>query len=567
MMLINNLFKVPQSTPGFGVYLFGEDHITTGEGLAQTPYQRPQTIAVQKKVKMSQQIAQAVLFSDNVSYANTTHGFFCECDDLDGTNSSKRYPVLLDPTTKKIFHSDCDEFQRNKRTICSHVVVAVMGYCILEGVGNIKGHPFWSNAAQERDAILNQNQRSLEFEELCDEVFETLRHDLSNPDPATKPPVGVSQWTGEDYPTLTPRFLDDKTPNVFGRGGMFTLRRRLVMPTAATGPIGTTQQTTAQATSAPAGGGFMEDGEDDDPVIQATSFHLPTKKDDNYPDSFRKLIPSKRFEMWIDPMGGKKKEEIAHYIGDCQSLGLTPAFIFTGPPSVGKTFLADCIAGSYNAPRIKVSCNSEMRPEHVLGSKTKRSDGSIGFAYAPALKSAMYGFVTLFDEIQTLSDDMTAVLHSFADESRVIEVKGADDEDEVQYVDVHPDSIVIGTANEGWAYKTFHASDPAFRSRFFVVGMSYPDQDTITDLLLKSVDLDKSHKALAKRIAGAAEKLREMFDNQELQYICDFRTMRQWLQMCKIRNPLEAGASTLLDKLCITEAERTDVRNVLEQYF
>lgn len=180
---------------------------------------------------------------------------------------------------------------------------------------------------------------------------------------------------------------------------------------------------------------------------------------------------------------------------------LTANLLITGPSGTGKTEGVMRIAARNNIPFYKVDCASVTTADKWLGHK-EFANGATTYQLSEHLRwigavDCDPGIV-LYDEITRLHPTLHNTLLPILDGSQSVWVPELG-----IHVRVHPDTIIIATANVGANYTGTHKFDSAMSGRFgFRLERDYPPTDAEIDILVNRVGIARTDAEVLVDIAN-----------------------------------------------------------------
>lgn len=185
--------------------------------------------------------------------------------------------------------------------------------------------------------------------------------------------------------------------------------------------------------------------------------------------------------------------------------------IITGPAGAGKTEGVRRIADELGLPCYKMDCATITTEDKWIGRMAIDHEGTKfimsehlkwleGVEYAPG--------VVLYDDISRLHPRILNILIPILDGSQAIFVPDAG-----RYVPVHPETIIIATANIGAAFGGTFELDRAIRERFnFTMERTFPPAGEEVKILTSSTGIDKDKAAKMVEIANMTRRKWETGD-------------------------------------------------------
>lgn len=224
------------------------------------------------------------------------------------------------------------------------------------------------------------------------------------------------------------------------------------------------------------------------------------------------------------------EETVARLLGKGKNVYLE------GESGTGKNLCFESICSTTNRMLPRVSFSAEISVFDFVGEKDYNEDGSY-FIPGKAATSAIFGHTLLLDEGNMAEGDITSYLHAITEEPgrRELELRGTHitlrDLPEGETWDperhlgkyIHPEFRVVATGNPQ-DYAGTKAQNDAFRSRFTVVEVPYPDKETEKEILIEQTGADES---FADAICEVASVLREAKrEDNAIQCPITFRDLR-----------------------------------------
>ena len=142
-----------------------------------------------------------------------------------------------------------------------------------------------------------------------------------------------------------------------------------------------------------------------------------------------------------------------------------------GPKGIGKNVLVDTLAWLYKRPLFETAMNSQYDNHSFLGGNsieiTEEGGQKMVFVEEPFVQGAVYGGISLIDEINTGLAHVLSVMNSVLDDRRRIKVPGRKDP-----VGAHPNFLSIATMNKDYT-GTFELNE-ATAERYVTIILDAP---------------------------------------------------------------------------------------------
>jgi MoxR-like ATPase len=244
--------------------------------------------------------------------------------------------------------------------------------------------------------------------------------------------------------------------------------------------------------------------------------------------------------FWVDP----NNMQVLRAAVGLRSLGRPANILMVGASGYGKTSLAYRLAEEMGKPIYVINCATATTEEAWLGRMHIDDDGTKyvqseflkwveGVEYEPG--------IILMDEASRIHPQRMNTLFGLLDWQGKVFVPGLQ-----RYVHLHPDNILIGTANIGVEYGGTARMDKAFKERWgFVVRVGPPPKAAEIDVLIGHSGLDKD---IATRLVDIAEMTRKRNDLQELAHPITTRALIDWSCLVSTGLPVaQAAEHTVLE--------------------
>jgi MoxR-like ATPase len=210
-----------------------------------------------------------------------------------------------------------------------------------------------------------------------------------------------------------------------------------------------------------------------------------------------------------------------HFIDLKRKARVTGNLLLTGPSGSGKTEGLRLLAKRKGMPFYKMDCGTITTEEKWVGRREIDSSGTKfvmsehlrwleGVEYEPG--------IICYDEINRVHPSKHNILLPILDGSQSLFVPDMD-----RYVIVHPDNIIMATANQGSAFGGIFQMDRAFRERFnFTMERTFPPIDEEIKVLATRTNCDP---AKAKLMVDIAEQTRRKWKVGDLESPVSTRTL------------------------------------------
>jgi MoxR-like ATPase len=210
-----------------------------------------------------------------------------------------------------------------------------------------------------------------------------------------------------------------------------------------------------------------------------------------------------------------------HFIDLKRKARIVGNLLLTGPSGSGKTEGLKRLAARKGMPFYKMDCGTITTEEKWVGRREIDSEGTKfkmsehlkwleGIEYEPGL--------VCYDEINRVHPSKHNILLPILDGSQSLFVPDMD-----RYVIVHPDNIVVATANQGSAFGGIFQMDRAFRERFnFTMERNFPPVTEEIKVLVSRTNCDA---AKAKLMVDIADQTRRKWKTGDLESPVSTRTL------------------------------------------
>ena len=229
----------------------------------------------------------------------------------------------------------------------------------------------------------------------------------------------------------------------------------------------------------------------------------------------------------------------------------------------GKSSLVMTIAAITDWELVRFSCSEETRQSQVIGQwivvgdKMKWVDGYV----TDALRN---GKILLEDEADFMRPELRGALHPMLENNGTITLQNyhpQSGEPFLEVLDRHPNFRWISTANttglgdDSFLYHGTQFMNAAARDRYnVIIPMMYLSIEEETEIITKKTPLCPDgtlgiDENVARKMAQTAHGIRQLFDQQKVQYTFSMRRLLAWARYhafyCR-RNPAEAVKLSLL---------------------
>lgn len=196
--------------------------------------------------------------------------------------------------------------------------------------------------------------------------------------------------------------------------------------------------------------------------------------------------------------------------------------LVTGPSGAGKTEGLKRVAAAMGKPFYKLDCATITTEDKWIGHKEIDHDGT-RFVLSEHLKwlegEEYEPGILLYDEVNRVHPSRLNVLLPILDGSQAIFVPDAG-----RYVKVHPETIIVATANIGTAFGGTYVMDRALRERFnYTLERDFPPLDEEVKVLTSATGIDAEK---AKVICDMAGITRKKWETGDLESPISTRTLK-----------------------------------------
>ena len=149
--------------------------------------------------------------------------------------------------------------------------------------------------------------------------------------------------------------------------------------------------------------------------------------------------------------------------------------LLSGGKATGKNILAENLAWMFGRPVYNISFHVNTDSSTLIGTDTF-VDNQVQLRRGPVCQCALYGGFGILDEINMAKNEAVSVLHAVLDYRRILDIPG------YEKVPLAEETRFIGTMNYGYAGT--RELNEALVSRFLVIDMPEPDEDTLAQIFL-----------------------------------------------------------------------------------
>ncbi len=149
--------------------------------------------------------------------------------------------------------------------------------------------------------------------------------------------------------------------------------------------------------------------------------------------------------------------------------------LLSGGKATGKNILAENLAWMFGRPVYNISFHVNTDSSTLVGTDTF-VDNQVQLRRGPVCQCALYGGFGILDEINMAKNEAVSVLHAVLDYRRMLDIPG------YEKVPLAEETRFIGTMNYGYAGT--RELNEALVSRFLVIDMPEPDEDTLAQIFL-----------------------------------------------------------------------------------
>jgi cobaltochelatase CobS len=243
--------------------------------------------------------------------------------------------------------------------------------------------------------------------------------------------------------------------------------------------------------------------------------------------------------------------------------------LLVGHSGVGKTSIIEQIAARLNYSVFKISFDGHLTRNDLVGEwVVKKGDMTYQKGILPVAMSTQ-GSIIILDEWDTINADTSFVIQRLLqrEDGRLLLLeKGADDEGEIETIELHPDNVITATANtcgQGddtglYAHGT-RVQNYAQLNRFsLTIRMDWLKPEDEEKLLMKKFSKVspplKTHEAAA--FVKCVNKIRDGFVNHQLSVPLSTRDLINWCEKyLLIGNPNTAAKYCFLNRMNTEDSE------------
>ena len=201
-----------------------------------------------------------------------------------------------------------------------------------------------------------------------------------------------------------------------------------------------------------------------------------------------------REEPYYHPIG----EEIALY--EAAYASRLPMML-KGPTGCGKTRFIEHMAWKLGKPLITVSCHEDMTASDLVGRYLLEPGGTV-WHDGPLTRAVRHGAICYLDEIVEARQDTTVVIHSLADDRRVLPL-----EKKNELVSAHPDFQIAISYNPGYQ-SVLKDLKESTKQRFCAIDFHYPAAETEAEIVSREAGLGQDCAGKLVQIAERARNLK-----------------------------------------------------------
>lgn len=207
-----------------------------------------------------------------------------------------------------------------------------------------------------------------------------------------------------------------------------------------------------------------------------------------------------------------KKEDIGFHIDPILWVRLVrnvlrgENMLLSGPTGCGKTELIQHLAKAMGKDLNIVDMGTVLDAAASLaGVHRLNEEGKSEFDYAPFAKYIQEPCIILLDEVNRSSREANNYLFPCLDGRRYMPVDTAV-HGGPRKIEVHPDTVFIGTANIGAEYSGTNRIDKALMDRFELVELDYPEEEVEIGILQIRTSVDEQSATALVKIANETRK-------------------------------------------------------------
>jgi len=275
---------------------------------------------------------------------------------------------------------------------------------------------------------------------------------------------------------------------------------------------------------------------------------------------------STRYTPPIDPGYIFSKDETRVLL-----LGMTnrDRVLLVGHTGTGKTSLVEQVAARLNYSVFKISFDACLTRNDLVGEWVVKKGTMVYQRGILPVAMTTPGTIIILDEWDTINADTSFVIQRLLqreDGKLMLLEKGADEDGEIEIVDLHPDNVIVATANtcgQGddtglYAHGT-RVQNYAQLNRFgLTIKMDWLKPENEEKMLLKKFTRHtpplKNHEATA--FVKCINKVRDAFANHQLSVPLSTRDLINWVEKYLfIGNPITAAKYCFLNRMNTEDAE------------
>jgi hypothetical protein len=209
--------------------------------------------------------------------------------------------------------------------------------------------------------------------------------------------------------------------------------------------------------------------------------------------------------------------------------------LLTGSTSTGKTKLANIVGKKHGKPVVRINFAAKQDAITTLfGSHRHDPVRGSYFDPAPFLESIQKPGFIILDEVNRAPSAATNILFPILEGEKTIQIDQALSTQE-RTVNIHPEMLMIATANEGNEYNGTFQMDPAFKRRLSVIPIDHISMEEECRILSQRT---KAKKSDIKTIVEFANSLRKRHEDSELSYCPGMSLTLEAAELCEDGFPL-----------------------------